>query len=422
MTSGLAGDWMTPRILVEGQRGPEMWVRWAFMSEQPTRSTEGVWLDDLQVWRYTPPPTRCDPLTGGDKGVVLTPYDPTAAKPAPIIRAGDTGVVERLVTAGVHWVRLGFHAQAGGVNLQEYDRMIDTLCAHEISVLGLLNHETLLRQDYGGAEEAQAAAYRTEFASMAEFLAGYFAGRVLGWEVWNEPNLVEGAYLAPARYAHLLQRTYGAIKRADPNVQVLFGGLASAWNDSYDYLGAVYAEFDGNLQGARPFDHLALHPYPRKGEGPNPAVYMFADQAAGYRTILEKFLRLMAEHGDGDKSIWVTEIGWNSASQSHNPPTCFTRPGARGEQGRYLKAMFDILFTDVPLWGRPETRAVEKVFWYQYMDVGTLDPCRSARPGVVLLPKDWWFGLYRGDKVTPKPGWCAFAAYPQPCPELDLVQ
>jgi hypothetical protein len=362
-------------------------------------------------------------LAEGEKGIVLTPYDPTAAKPVAIIRAGDTGVVERLVAAGVHWVRLGFHAQAGGIDLRAYDRMIDTLCAHGISVLGLLNHETLLRQDYGGAEETQVESYRAEFAGVAEFLAGYFAGRVLSWEVWNEPNLVEGAYLTPAHYAQLLQRTDGAIKRANPRAQVLFGGLASAWNDSYDYLDAVYAELDGNLQGARPFDHLALHPYPRKGEGPDPMVYMFADQALGYRTIVDKFLRLMADHGDGDKSIWITEIGWNSARQGHNPPTCFTPVLVQeGEQARYLKAMFDILFTDVPLWGQPGTRAVEKVFWYQYMDVGTLDPCGPARPGVALLPKDWWFGLYRGDKVTPKPGWCAFAAYPQSCPEIDLVQ
>ena len=31
---------------------------------------------------------------------------------------------------------------------------------------------------------------------------------------------------------------------------------------------------------------------------------------------------------------------------------------------------------------------------------------------------DWWFGLYRGDKVTPKEAWCAYLAYPLTCDEL----
>ncbi|HMN30663.1 MAG TPA: glycosyl hydrolase, partial [Caldilineaceae bacterium] len=334
------------------------------------------------------------------------------------IRPGDTVAVDQLVAADVHWVRLGFHSGEDGISLPEYDRMIDTLCAHGIGILGLLNHETLTRQDYRAGDESELTSYRAEFAGVAEFLAAYYAQRVQFWEVWNEPNLVEGAYLPPADYAQLLQRTYQGIKRANPGAEVLLGGLASAWSDSYDYLSAIYAELDNNLQGARPFDHLALHPYPRKTEGPDPAVYMFADRPAGYNTIIDKFLQVMAEHGDGDKSIWVTEIGWNSALDSPNRPLCFAPvlvPEA--EQGRYLKSMFDILFNEVSYWGRPGERAVAKVFWYQYMDVGTLDPC-----DMTPQPKDWWFGLYRGDKVTPKRSWCAFAAYPQSCAEPESAQ
>jgi hypothetical protein len=289
-----------------------------------------------------------------------------------------------------------------------------------MSVLGLLNQEMLLRQDYRTADAATLAAYQLEFAHTAALVAEHFAGRITYWEVWNEPNLAEGAYLSPAQYAHLLQQTYQAIKRANPQAQVLFGGLASAWSDSNDYLKAVYSELDTQLDGARPFDYLAIHPYPRKAEGPNPTIYMGADQALGYTTILDKFLQTLAEHGDGDKRIWVTEIGWNSAQQSRNRPSCF---GAvlvqESEQATYLKTMFDILFNEVMLWDRPGTRAVEKVFWYQYMDVGALDPCRPSLIAGEPAPADWWFGLYRGDKVTPKLGWCAFAAYPGVCVEAD---
>ncbi|RIK36253.1 MAG: hypothetical protein DCC55_27870 [Chloroflexi bacterium] len=421
-SAGLTSDWLTQQVAFSTQSAGQFWVAWTYEGDFAAPAGSGVWLDEVAVWRYSPPAMRCGDLDAGHKGLVLTPYDPTAAVPAPIIRRDDTVVVERLAAADVHWVRLGIHALPNGVNLADYDRMIDTLCAQGIRVLGLLNQETLARQDFDATDEATVASYDAEFSSMAAFLAGYFAGRISDWEIWNEPNLAEGAYLPPARYAHLLDQTSTSIKAVAPHVQVLFGGLASAWHDSYDYLRAVYHELDTNLDGARPFDALAVHPYPRKGEGPDPAIYMFADQRWGYETILDKFLELMAEHGDGQKPVWVTEIGWNSARQSRNRPTCFNAVLVQeSDQARYLTTMFDILFHDVPLWGQSGTRAVEKVFWYQYMDVGTLDPCAYGS-GAHLLPKDWWFGLYRGDKVTPKPGWCAFVAYPQPCQEVAAIQ
>lgn len=420
--AGFAGDRLAQRVQISQPGVTRLWVAWLFEHQDNLSPGAGVWLDEFQVWRRRQPPARCGALDAGDKGVILAPYDPTTPIPAPMIRAGDTVAVERLAAAGVHWVRMGFQAQRGGVDLHAYDRMIDTLCAHGISVLGLLNHETLLRHDYDRADEATIASYRAEFASLAEFLARHYAGRIAHWEVWNEPNLAEGAYLPPERYAHLLQAAHQGIKRANPQARVLFGGLASAWADSHDYLAAVYAELDAHLYGARPFDHLALHPYPRRREGPDPTVYMFADRAPGHVTIVDKFLETMAAHGDHDKSIWVTEVGWNSAGQSRNRPGCYNPVLVQeAEQARYLTAMFDILFNDVPFWGQPGTRAVEKVFWYQYMDVGALDPCPPARTTAPPAARDWWFGLYQGDKVTPKLGWCAFVAWPQPCADLGAI-
>jgi hypothetical protein len=276
----------------------------------------------------------------------------------------------------------------------------------------------LLRQDYQTPDNGSATAYRAEFAAMAGFLASYFAGRIAYWEVWNEPNLAEGAYLPPQRYAHLLHDSHQAIQQAAPETQVLFGGLASAWMDSYAYLNAVYDALDAQFGGARPFDHLALHPYARTQEGPNPAIYMYADRPLGFATIIDKFLKAMATRDDEQKTIWVTEVGWNSAQQSSNRPGCFGPVLVQEvEQAAYLKAMFDILFGEVSLWEKPGSRGVAKVFWYQYMDVGAVDPCwpiHLAAGGDVS--KDWWFGLYRGDRVTPKPGLCAFAAYPYTCP------
>jgi len=416
VATGNGEQWLEQQVVVQGIAGQaNVWLAWTFAINPANAFDEGVWLDGVQIWRYQLPNLVCGNLDPGNKGIVLAPYDPTAMTIRPMVRAEDLTVVERLKAAGVDWVRLGFKETGGTVNLRDYDRMIDTLCAQQISVLGLLNQEVLARQDFGNHDPITAAAYQTEFIDNAHFLAEYFTNRISHWEVWNEANLVEGAFLPPARYASLLNASYQAIKRANPHAQVILGGLASAWQDSNEYLSALYIQLDQTLGGARPFDYLAVHPYPRKQEGPDPSIYMYADRALGYATIVDKFLQTMAEHGDGHKQIWITEIGLNSARTSDNRPACLNAILVEEtEQASYLKALFDILFHEVTLWGQPDRPAIAKVIWYQYMDVGIADPCHVPDSNG---HSDWWFGLYRGDKVTPKPIWCAYQAYPNVCAE-----
>ena len=318
----------------------------------------------------------------------------------------------------------------GIVDLQAYDRMVDTLCAQGISVLGLVNHETLVRQDFN--DENAAAEYRQEFADTVGFTASHFKGRITYWEVWNEENYdpkPDDPYnpprVDPQRYAPLLDAAYQSIKAANPQAQVLFGGLASAWGDSHQYFVEVYSW----LGSSRPFDYFAIHPYPRPDEGPDPQVYMYADQP-DYDTIVDKFLKTMSDNNDGDKHVWITEVGWNSSKGSPTRPVCHDPVlVTESEQAAYLKPMFDILFNEVEMWDSPGTPAIEKVVWYQYMDVGIEDPCTTSRSVgghayvsfhdmVQAGSVDWWFGLYRGDKVTPKEVWCAYLAYPLTCDEL----
>jgi len=201
---GDSDGWYVWREHIQGVTGDDsVWVGWSFESDGDLINfSEGAWIDDLEVWRYNMPDATCGDLDPGDKGMVLPPYDPTASEPAPMIRAGDTLAVDKLKAAGVDWVRLGFIQQNGIVDLQEYDRMIDTLCAEGISVAGLVNSETLLRQDYD--DSATATAYRQEFTSQVEFIADYYEGRITYWEVWNEQNHADGAYVNPIRYAPLL--------------------------------------------------------------------------------------------------------------------------------------------------------------------------------------------------------------------------
>ena len=422
--------WIVQREHFLGVAGDDsVWVAWVFRSDDDGVFSEGVWIDDLSIWRYNTPAASCGNLDPGDKGIVLPPYDPTANGEVPIIRPGDTLAVDALKAAGVNWVRLGFIHKNGSIDWQGYDRMVDTLCANGISVAGLINNETLLRQDYD--ELASADAYRQEFVELAEFIADYYEGRITYWEVWNEPNLAPelgGAFVRPELYAQLLDETYQAIKTANPQTHILFGGLASAWGDSNDYFAQVYNDFAGTRQ----FDYFAVHPYANALYGPNPEIYMYADLLSGEDTIVDKFMKTMFNHTDGNKHIWITEVGWNSSKGLPNRPVCHDPVLVTEEdQATYLKPMFDTLFNEVTLWNQT-TPAVEKAIWYQYMDIGINDPCTQGQAATsrvnVLLNEmtsvqgdvTWLFGLYRSDKVTPKPVQCAYQAYPNFCQQSQV--
>jgi len=242
----------------EGQ--PQVWVALVFDSDNDDVTGKGAWIDDLKVWRYNNPAVTCGNFDPGNKGIHLSAYEMAFGAWFPTIRAGDVQVVQGLMTADAKWVRLPFLQKDGyKVDEQAYDRMVDTLCNAEISVLGMINHETLTRPLADANDPAKACNYRQEFANQAGWLAGYFKGRVNYWEVWNEP--VVTARLDESHYAALLTQTSISIKSANPDAKVLFAGLEHAWNSYNNYFAEVYNRLDNEQGRARPFDIFAIHPY-----------------------------------------------------------------------------------------------------------------------------------------------------------------
>ena len=154
------------------------------------------------------------------------------------------------------------------------------------------------------------AAFARTYAAFVAALARRYAGRVAAWEIWNEEDAT--AWWAgggdPARYAELLKAVYPAVKAADPSATVVLGGLTG--ND-YRFLGGVY-----DHGGGRSFDAVGVHtdtacdvvsPYRYlRDDGGQIDQYSFL----GYHSVHD----VMAAHGDGSKPIWMTELGWSTAS------------------------------------------------------------------------------------------------------------
>ena len=165
-----------------------------------------------------------------------------------------------------------------------------------------------------------------DFASFAAAFAERYHDQVDYLIVGNEPNLsYEWGYRSttPEEYVNLLKEVYPAVKAANPDMQILAGALAptlepegSPWGlNDLTYLAGMY-----DAGAASYFDGLAVHAYgltfPASSD-PDPAILNFRR--------VELVREIMVEQGDAEKSIYITETGWND----HPRWTMAVKPGQR---------------------------------------------------------------------------------------------
>ena len=217
-------------------------------------------------------------------------------------------VLDRLQAAGVTSVRIDLSwimlqpdgpQSYYGWGVDFVDRVI--AMANERNIRPLMTLWLTPAWANGNAGE-RVAPYRAEdYARVAGWAANRWRGKVVGWEVWNEPN--SDAFLRgadPAAYARLLQAAYPAIKAGDPNAAVVFGGVE--YND-VDWLRRAY---DAGAKGS--FDVLATHPYQGIADLPPDAL----DGTKWTMRSVSAVRELMVERGDEAKPIWFTEFGWST--------------------------------------------------------------------------------------------------------------
>lgn len=177
-----------------------------------------------------------------------------------------------------------------------------------------------------------------QYARFASAVARRYRGRVLGYIIWNEPNLAHewgGHPPDPAGYVALLKLAYQAIKEADPQARVVSAGLAPTNQqdavalDDRLYLQAMYEA------GARGyFDVLGAHPY---GFGHPPDDPRGAHEGLNMAR-LEELREIMVRYGDAEKPVWATEMGWRVGGDEGAG-----QPGVTLEQqASYLVSAFEL--------------------------------------------------------------------------------
>ena len=248
-------------------------------------------------------------------------------------------------------------------------------------------------------------------ADFGDFLKRFAAhnkavGSVAGYEIWNEPD--ENGFWHPtpdaAKYTAMLKAAYSAIKQADPGATVVAGPTTG---NNYGWLENLYT---AGAQGS--FDVVAVHtdtacldrgPDQFYRENGNLARFTFL----GYRTVHDT----MAAHGDGDKPIWMSELGWSS---TNGGPTSCARGQWAGQkpsgvsdanQAAYLSKAYSCLANDP---------YVTEALWFTMRDTTTESVDELNH-----------YGLVRADG-SPKPALAAFRAIVAagggqagPCGDLD---
>jgi len=219
-----------------------------------------------------------------------------------------------------------YHAADGDIAWEHPDQVIAHAHAQGLTIIARLG----LTPDWARPPDTPLTyldedAYG-DFASFAASFADRYRDEVGYLIIGNEPNLsYEWGYRSttPEDYVNLLREVYPAVKAVNPEMQILAGALAptiepegSPWGlNDLAYLEGLY-----EAGAAGFFDGLAVHAYgltfPPLAD-PDPSILNFRR--------VELVREIMVEQGDEEKSIYITETGWND----HPRWTKAVRPGQR---------------------------------------------------------------------------------------------
>jgi hypothetical protein len=230
-----------------------------------------------------------------------------------ISNADQDRTASALSDVGARWVRLTANwadaeptkGQYSDWWLKHYDRAID-LARNAGAKVVLMSYQSPSWASGSSVKETPPQ-NPADFANYMHFLANRYAGKVAAYEVWNEPNIDRfwSTGANAGQYVSMLKPAYTAIKSADPNAKVVFGGLST--ND-YRFVEDAYAA------GAKGyFDVMSVHPYSCstspdvvKRDGSGRAT---RDSYLGYREVRAS----MVAKNDA-KPIWFTEFGWSTTT------------------------------------------------------------------------------------------------------------
>lgn len=207
-----------------------------------------------------------------------------------------------------------------------------------------------------------------------------YGGSIKYYQVWNEPDFksywIDGAsttlYTNTTNYILFLSTAHDAITAADPDAQIVLGGIAFPTERTFQLVGSTIPYNGGHwfhemlLNGATPyFDIVGIHAY-FNSEGGNltPEIVM--------STVTSMWNAVMP---GTTPRFWVTEFGYNGGSYTLDPTT-----------EEYVKANTLYRCYSVYL-----STGVERVFWQVVRAVGAGNLGDYAMMDVNFVPRNVYY-------------------------------
>ena len=298
-------------------------------------------------------------------------------------------------SGGVGWVREEFpwgvvEPQAGTYAWARTDPMMAAASLAGVNVLGILGYSApWASSDPSGAGGSKypprlasdyaryAAAVVSRYGPGGQFWASrpdLPARPLTAVQIWNEPwgHWFWKPNPSPTAYAHLARTAAAAIRAAKPATTILIAGdVLQVRTD-----GAI-VDWLRNLRAADPglntlVDAYSVHPYPYpRTHGP---YFERSDPRWDYRRVT------LTRQIDSSLPIWITEVGWSTASTSDSV--------TEAAQAAYVR---DAVVRAIGEWGD----YVQRVFLYSF-----------DRDSTNLADREGHYGLRRHDG-TAKPSWTA---------------
>jgi hypothetical protein len=234
--------------------------------------------------------------------------------------------------------------------------------------------DPLLALDYGnqlyGGDKPLSPEAIEGFTRYAEFVVKHFKGKVKLYEIWNEwDGAVGGTKPGTAEaYVNLLKAVYPRIKKIDPAITVLGGGMTSGgirrgWMENMLKAGALTS-----------LDAVSIHTYNQSEPGRGHTPEAWADFTLNAETAIRKYA------GGKEIPLYVTETGWPNQLNARGTAPTMT--------AAYLARMY-LLARTIP--------SLKGIWWYDFQDDGWQSGESENN-----------FGLVRPD-LTPKPPFYAMA-------------
>jgi len=246
----------------------------------------------------------------------------------------------------------------------------------------------------------------TDMADWRDFcftIADRYKGRIVAYQIWNEPNLTRewgNEPPDPAGYVALLAECSEEIRRADPNAVLISAGLAPTGTHNEDatpddvYLDQMYRN---NFQ--QYIDAVGVHAtgYAPPEFGPDDAEKEGRGRWFTFRRI-EDLRKIMIAYGDEARQMAIMEFGYTT--DTRNPDYSWYGV-TEEEQADMLLRAYDYAIENWRPW------------------VGLMTLIYMPSPGWIPEDEEYWWAITTPDKGH-RPAFFTLANMPKVCDDFVI--